>query len=97
MKNHKLIDSPVLQVLVTTSRDPSSKLTSFAKEVALVIPGAKSQNRGATVIAHLVESCRSSDISDMIIVHETRQDLPLSQPSSAGQAAVHMFALVHTC
>lgn len=61
-----------MQVLVTTSRDPSSKLTSFAKEVALVIPGAKSQNRGATVIAELVDSCRASDVTDMIVVHETR-------------------------
>lgn len=62
----------LIQVLVTTSRDPSSKLTSFAKEIALVIPGAKSQNRGATVITELVESCRASEVTDIIVLHETR-------------------------
>lgn len=67
----------VVQILVTTSRDPSSKLSQFAKEVALVIPGAKSQNRGATVLAQLVESSRSAGISDIVVVHETRYALAL--------------------
>lgn len=61
-----------MQILVTTSRDPSSKLAQFAKEVALVIPGAKSQNRGATVLAQLVESGRASGVTDIVVVHETR-------------------------
>jgi U3 small nucleolar ribonucleoprotein protein IMP4 len=61
-----------MQILVTTSRDPSSKLSQFAKEVALVIPGAKAQNRGSTVIAQLVESGRATGISDIIVLHETR-------------------------
>lgn len=62
---------------MTTSRDPSSKLISFAKEVALVVPGAKSQNRGTTVIPELVESCRASEVTDVIVVHETRRATPL--------------------
>jgi U3 small nucleolar ribonucleoprotein protein IMP4 len=61
-----------MQVLVTTSRDPSSSLTTFAKEVALLIPGAKKQNRGATILSELVEGCRASSVTDIIILHEHR-------------------------
>lgn len=34
------------KVLVTTSRDPSSRLTAFAKELKLVFPNAQRINRG---------------------------------------------------
>ena len=61
-----------LQVLVTTSRDPSSTLTTFAKEVALLIPGAKTQNRGTSIVSDLVDSCRSSSVTDIIVLHENR-------------------------
>ena len=37
------------QVLVTTSRDPSTRLTQFAKEMKLVIPSAQRLNRGGQV------------------------------------------------
>lgn len=40
------IDDP--KVLVTTSLDPSSKLTQFLKEVKLVIPNSHRMNRCAT-------------------------------------------------
>ena len=35
------------RVLVTTSRDPSSRLTQFAKELKLVLPNAQRINRGS--------------------------------------------------
>ena len=63
---------PHVQVLVTTSRDPSSSLTAFAKEIALLLPGAKTQNRGATILSQLVDSCRSSSVTDIVILHEHR-------------------------
>lgn len=33
------------QILVTTSRDPSSRLTQFAKEMRLVVPNSQRVNR----------------------------------------------------
>lgn len=33
-------------MLVTTSRDPSSRLTAFAKELKLIFPNAQRINRG---------------------------------------------------
>jgi U3 small nucleolar ribonucleoprotein protein IMP4 len=61
-----------VQVLVTTSRDPSSSLTAFAKEVALVIPGARTHNRGGLILTALIESCRASSVTDIVILHEHR-------------------------
>lgn len=111
------------KVLVTTSRDPSSRLTQFAKvrespaccspsqppeqqqqqqeashahcphgacarvhcrllrhcshahalqEVKLVIPNAQRINRGGMVLAELVNTCRSHDFTDIVVLHEHR-------------------------
>jgi U3 small nucleolar ribonucleoprotein protein IMP4 len=60
------------QILVTTSRDPSSRLTQFAKEVRLVLPGSTRLNRGGTVVADLIASARSHDFTDVIVLHEHR-------------------------
>lgn len=43
------------KVCVTTSRDPSSRLKQFMKEVKLVFPNAQALNRGNTKVAELVE------------------------------------------
>mmetsp|Transcript_16743 Transcript_16743/g.46078 ORF Transcript_16743/g.46078 Transcript_16743/m.46078 type:complete len:300 (+) Transcript_16743:1927-2826(+) len=60
------------KVLVTTSRDPSSRLTQFAKEMKLVIPNAQRINRGGMVLPELVETCRSHDFTDIVVLHEHR-------------------------
>lgn len=60
------------KVCLTTSRDPSSRLKQFVKEVKLLIPNSTVINRGTTRTDELVESCRSSDFSDLIIINETR-------------------------
>lgn len=60
------------RVLVTTSREPSSRLAQFAKELKLVFPNAERINRGNMVVADLVESCRKNDFTDIVVVHETR-------------------------
>lgn len=57
---------------VTTSRDPSSRLKQFAKEVKLLVPNAVRINRGNNRVDELVESCRSSEFTDVIVVQETR-------------------------
>ena len=37
------------KILVTTSRDPSSRLVQFSKEMKLVLPNAQRINRGGQV------------------------------------------------
>ncbi|CAM9626790.1 unnamed protein product [Choristocarpus tenellus] len=60
------------KICVTTSRDPSSRLKQFAKEIKLIIPNAQRINRGNHKVGELVEACRSSDFTDMVVVQETR-------------------------
>jgi U3 small nucleolar ribonucleoprotein protein IMP4 len=60
------------KVCVTTSRDPSSRLKQFAKEVKLCIPNAQVINRGNHRTDELIEACRKADFTDVIILSETR-------------------------
>lgn len=60
------------RVLVTTSRDPSSRLGSFAKEIRLLLPTAIRLNRGNLILPNLVSSAKSSGLSDLILLHEHR-------------------------
>lgn len=60
------------KVIVTTSRDPSSKLKIFAKEIKLLFPNSQRINRGGYELKQLVESCKANEVTDLIIVHETR-------------------------
>ncbi|OLY78081.1 U3 small nucleolar ribonucleoprotein IMP4 [Smittium mucronatum] len=60
------------KVVITTSRDPSSRLAQFAKEMRLVVPNSQRINRGNYVIQDLVDTCKSNEITDLVILHETR-------------------------
>jgi U3 small nucleolar ribonucleoprotein protein IMP4 len=60
------------RVCVTTSRDPSSRLKQFAKEIKLCIPNAQAVNRGSHRTDELIDSCRKADFTDVIILSETR-------------------------
>ncbi|KAK3722146.1 snoRNA-binding rRNA-processing protein imp4 [Vermiconidia calcicola] len=60
------------RVLVTTSRDPSSRLGSFAKEIRLLLPTAIRLNRGNLILPNLVGSAKASGLSDVILLHEHR-------------------------
>ncbi len=60
------------KVVITTSRDPSARLKKFAKEMRLIFPNAQRLNRGNYEYKQLVEACRANDVTDFIIVHETR-------------------------
>jgi len=60
------------RVLVTTSRDPSSRLGGFAKEIRLLLPTSIRLNRGNLVLPSLVQSANSSGLSDIILLHEHR-------------------------
>ncbi|KAF1956361.1 Brix-domain-containing protein [Byssothecium circinans] len=60
------------RVLVTTSRDPSSRLSTFAKEIRLLLPTSIRLNRGNLILTNLVGSAVSSGLSDIILLHEHR-------------------------
>jgi len=60
------------KILLTTSRDPSSRLIQFAKELKLVFPNSQRINRGGHVVKDLVDACKANGVTDMIVLHETR-------------------------
>ncbi|KAG6885205.1 hypothetical protein C0993_004887 [Termitomyces sp. T159_Od127] len=60
------------KIVITTSRDPSSKLLQFTKEMRLVFPNSHRINRGNYVVKELAEACRANDVTDLIILHEHR-------------------------
>jgi len=60
------------RVCVTTSRDPSSKLKEFVKELRLIFPESKRMNRGQTTLSDLVEACRKADFTDIVMCTEHR-------------------------
>lgn len=60
------------RILVTTSRDPSSRLSGFAKEIRLLLPTSIRLNRGNLVLPALVSSATASGLSDIILLHEHR-------------------------
>ncbi len=60
------------RVCVTTSREPSSRLKQFAKEVNLMIPNAERVNRGGYRVDDLVSTCRDADFTDLVVLQETR-------------------------
>lgn len=60
------------KVCVTTSRDPSSRLKAFAKEIKLCVPNSQAVNRGNTRVNELVDACKKNDFSDIVVLSETR-------------------------
>ncbi|PWA58789.1 ribosomal RNA processing Brix domain protein [Artemisia annua] len=60
------------KILLTTSRDPSTPLKQFVKELNTVFPNSQRINRGAQVISEIVETCREHNFTDLILVHENR-------------------------
>lgn len=60
------------RILVTTSRDPSSRLTAFSKEIRLLLPTSVRLNRGNLILPDLVQSCKSNALSDVVLLHEHR-------------------------
>ena len=60
------------KVCVCTSRDPSSRLKQFAKELKHMVPNATRVNRGNTRVGDLVDATRRGEFTDLVVVHETR-------------------------
>src|SRR5579871_1711985 len=52
--------------VIITSRDPSSRLSTFAKEIRLLLPNSVGPNRGNLTLANLVAASKAADRSDII-------------------------------
>lgn len=64
------VDDP--KIMITTSRDPSSRLKMFVKELRLILPNSQRMNRGNYDVKQLVQACRANNVTDFIVVHEHR-------------------------
>lgn len=60
------------KIAVTTSRSPSIRLKNFAGEMKHILPNAIRMNRGNNDIPHLMHLCRQNNMTDIVILHETR-------------------------
>ena len=60
------------KIVITTSRDPSSKLKQFAKELRLIFPNSQRLNRGSYEYNQLMDACRANNVTDFIVCHENR-------------------------
>lgn len=60
------------KIMMTTSRDPSSRLKMFVKELRLIFPNSQRMNRGNYEMKQLLHACRANDVTDFIVVHEHR-------------------------
>ncbi|KAJ3959119.1 snoRNA-binding rRNA-processing protein imp4 [Colletotrichum tropicale] len=60
------------RILVSTSRDPSSRLAAFSKEIRLLLPTSVRLNRGNLILDDLVQSCKSNALTDVVLLHEHR-------------------------
>jgi hypothetical protein len=47
-------------------------LTDPLQEMRLVIPNSHRINRGNYVVKELAEACRANEVTDLVILHETR-------------------------
>mmetsp|Transcript_23725 Transcript_23725/g.49434 ORF Transcript_23725/g.49434 Transcript_23725/m.49434 type:complete len:291 (+) Transcript_23725:198-1070(+) len=59
-------------ICVTTSREPSSRLKQFSKELALIIPNSTRINRGSYRTDEIVGTAKDSGYTDIVMVQETR-------------------------
>ncbi|GCE99088.1 snoRNA-binding rRNA-processing protein imp4 [Zygosaccharomyces mellis] len=60
------------RIVVTTSRNPSARLSQFAKEIKLLFPTSVRLNRGNFIVNSLVDACNKSGTSDLVLLHEHR-------------------------
>eukprot|EP00300_Choanocystis_sp_HF-7_P028391 c33971_g1_i1.p1 GENE.c33971_g1_i1~~c33971_g1_i1.p1 ORF type:complete len:314 (-),score=83.11 c33971_g1_i1:18-890(-) len=60
------------KVVITSSRDPSSLLKQFLKELRLLFPGSQTINRGSYRTKDLIDACLANQVTDLIIAEEHR-------------------------
>lgn len=60
------------RIVITTSRNPSTRLSQFTKEIKLLFPNAVRLNRGNYIMPTLVDTCKKQGVTDIIVIHEHR-------------------------
>jgi U3 small nucleolar ribonucleoprotein protein IMP4 len=60
------------QVLITTSRHPSSRLKMFHKEFSSLIPNSTTVNRGGYQLKEIQEFGIRKGFSDIVLIHENK-------------------------
>nr|UXY87807.1 U3 snoRNP protein, IMP4 [Cryptomonas curvata] len=60
------------KIIITTSRNPSSSLLKFTKEIKKFFPSAKRLNRGNKFLKSLMYFCLSQQVTDLLIIYEHR-------------------------
>lgn len=59
---------------IVTSRDPSTRLKQFAKEVRMIIPNSQIINRGSYQVEEIMDACRKNEFTDVIVLMEQAGD-----------------------
>lgn len=59
-------------ICVTTSREPSSRLKQFSKELSLILPNSTRINRGSYRTDEVVNTAKDNGFTDIVMVQETR-------------------------
>lgn len=79
-----------------------SDVCEWFQEVKLMFPGAQRMNRGNHEINALVSACKANNVTDLVIVHETRGQpgtpftsiCPFSQSGDMGLVSL-LLAFIH--
>ncbi|KAI6182973.1 Brix domain-containing protein [Aphelenchoides bicaudatus] len=53
-------------------RDPSASLKRFVKEIKLTLPNSQTVNRGSHDVKSIIQACKSTDVTDIVFLNETR-------------------------
>ena len=60
------------KIVITTSRNPSSGLLKFTKEIKKIFPSAIKINRGNKFLKSLISFCILENVTDLLLVYEHR-------------------------
>jgi U3 small nucleolar ribonucleoprotein protein IMP4 len=71
MRNKTVFQSN-LKIIITTSRNPSSSLLKFTKELNAIFPYSRRVNRGNKFLKSLINSCLIEKATDLLLVYENR-------------------------
>nr|UXY88310.1 U3 snoRNP protein, IMP4 [Cryptomonas curvata] len=61
-----------LKIIITTSRNPSSSLLRFTKELKKIFPLSLRVNRGNRFLKSLISFCLTENATDLLLVYENR-------------------------
>jgi U3 small nucleolar ribonucleoprotein protein IMP4 len=61
-----------LKIIITTSRNPSSSLLRFTKELKKIFPLSLRVNRGNKFLKSLISFCLTENATDLLLVYENR-------------------------